>query len=98
MVQNNLVLNTFCISVVFVFLLCSFQKAASQSPDCGEYYFLLGQLYWDMGEETRNDRNKAHTHLLKASAVIIKGFVYMVGKVESGAHGSVFEKLHLPTN
>uniref|UniRef100_A0A671Y177 SKI3 subunit of superkiller complex n=1 Tax=Sparus aurata TaxID=8175 RepID=A0A671Y177_SPAAU len=44
-----------------------FLKAASQSPDCGEYYFLLGKLYWDMGEETRKDRSKAHTHLLKAA-------------------------------
>ncbi|KAF3850705.1 hypothetical protein F7725_012477 [Dissostichus mawsoni] len=43
----------------------SFLKAASQSPDCGEYYFLLGRLYWDMGEETRKDRSKTHTHLLK---------------------------------
>uniref|UniRef100_A0A8C9Y4R4 SKI3 subunit of superkiller complex n=1 Tax=Sander lucioperca TaxID=283035 RepID=A0A8C9Y4R4_SANLU len=48
-------------------LLFSFLKAASQSPDCGEYYFLLGKLYWDMGEETRKDRSKAHTHLLKAA-------------------------------
>uniref|UniRef100_A0A8C9Y4S4 SKI3 subunit of superkiller complex n=1 Tax=Sander lucioperca TaxID=283035 RepID=A0A8C9Y4S4_SANLU len=47
-------------------LLFSFLKAASQSPDCGEYYFLLGKLYWDMGEETRKDRSKAHTHLLKS--------------------------------
>uniref|UniRef100_A0A3P9C914 SKI3 subunit of superkiller complex n=1 Tax=Maylandia zebra TaxID=106582 RepID=A0A3P9C914_9CICH len=45
----------------------NFLKAASQSPDCGEYFFLLGQLYWDMGEETRKDRSKAHTHLLKAA-------------------------------
>lgn len=45
----------------------SFLKAAAQSPLCGEYYFLLGQLYWDMGEETRKDRSKAHTHLLKAA-------------------------------
>lgn len=45
----------------------SFLKAVSQSPDCGEYYFLLGRLYWDMGEETRKDRSKAHTHLLKAA-------------------------------
>uniref|UniRef100_A0A7N8XEI4 SKI3 subunit of superkiller complex n=1 Tax=Mastacembelus armatus TaxID=205130 RepID=A0A7N8XEI4_9TELE len=36
----------------------SFLKAASQSPDCGEYHFLLGRLYWDMGEETRKDRIK----------------------------------------
>lgn len=48
----------------------SFLKAASQSPDCGEYYFLLGKLYWDMGEETRKDRSKAHTLLLKVSTVI----------------------------
>lgn len=45
----------------------SFLKAVGQNPDCGEYYFLLGQLYWDMGEETRKDRSKAHTHLLKAA-------------------------------
>ncbi|XP_044225084.1 tetratricopeptide repeat protein 37 [Thunnus albacares] len=45
----------------------SFLKAAGQSSDCGEYYFLLGRLYWDMGEETRKDRGKAHTHLLKAA-------------------------------
>lgn len=45
----------------------SFLKATSQSPDCGEYYFLLGQLYWDMGEETRKDRSKTHTHLLRAA-------------------------------
>ncbi|KAM4576471.1 tetratricopeptide repeat protein 37 [Odontesthes bonariensis] len=45
----------------------SFLKAASQSPDCGECFFLLGQLYWDMGEETRKDRSKAHTHFLKAA-------------------------------
>uniref|UniRef100_A0AAQ5XSY8 Tetratricopeptide repeat domain 37 n=1 Tax=Amphiprion ocellaris TaxID=80972 RepID=A0AAQ5XSY8_AMPOC len=45
----------------------SFLKATKQRPDCGEFYFLLGQLYWDMGEETRKDRSKAHTHLLKAA-------------------------------
>ncbi|XP_041855524.1 tetratricopeptide repeat protein 37 [Melanotaenia boesemani] len=45
----------------------SFLKAASQNPDSGEYFFLLGQLYWDMGEETRKDRSKAHTHFLKAA-------------------------------
>ncbi|XP_067087344.1 superkiller complex protein 3 [Osmerus mordax] len=45
----------------------SFLQAVSQRPDCGEYYFLLGRLYWDMGEETRKDRSKAHTHLLKAA-------------------------------
>lgn len=61
-------------------LLFSFLKAASQSPDCGEYYFLLGQLYWDMGEETRKDRSKAHTHLLKVSTVIIENVKLLVGK------------------
>ncbi|KAM9392610.1 superkiller complex protein 3 [Pholidichthys leucotaenia] len=45
----------------------SFLQAASLSPNCSEYYFLLGKLYWDMGEETRKDRSKAHTHLLKAA-------------------------------
>ncbi|KAM3611589.1 uncharacterized protein V6R79_020889 [Siganus canaliculatus] len=45
----------------------SFLKATSQCPDCGEYYFLLGKLYWDMGEETRKNRSKVHTHLLKAA-------------------------------
>uniref|UniRef100_A0AAQ5XKD2 Tetratricopeptide repeat domain 37 n=1 Tax=Amphiprion ocellaris TaxID=80972 RepID=A0AAQ5XKD2_AMPOC len=43
------------------------QHQGEQRPDCGEFYFLLGQLYWDMGEETRKDRSKAHTHLLKAA-------------------------------
>lgn len=57
--------------------LFSFLNAVSQSPDSGEYYFLLGQLYWDMGEETRKDRSKAHTHLLKVSTIIIDtGNVY----------------------
>lgn len=45
----------------------NFLKAADQKPNCGEYYFFLGQLYWNMGEETRNDRSKAHTQLLKAA-------------------------------
>ncbi|KAL2091868.1 hypothetical protein ACEWY4_011666 [Coilia grayii] len=45
----------------------SFQKALSLSPESGELYFLLGRLYWLMGDETRQDRNKAHTHLLKAA-------------------------------
>uniref|UniRef100_A0A8B9JX98 Tetratricopeptide repeat domain 37 n=1 Tax=Astyanax mexicanus TaxID=7994 RepID=A0A8B9JX98_ASTMX len=44
-----------------------FLEALSQNPDSGELYFLLGQLYWNMGEETRKDRSKAHTHLLKAA-------------------------------
>ncbi|XP_062873563.1 superkiller complex protein 3 [Trichomycterus rosablanca] len=45
----------------------SFTEALSQKPDSGELYFLLGQLYWNMGEDTRKDRSKAHTHLLKAA-------------------------------
>lgn len=48
----------------------SFQKAISQSPECGEYYFLLGKLYWDMGEATRNDRSKVHTNLLKVCPIV----------------------------
>lgn len=31
---------------------------------------MLGKLYWDIGGETRKDRSKAHTHLLKVSQVI----------------------------
>ncbi|XP_048045136.1 tetratricopeptide repeat protein 37 [Megalobrama amblycephala] len=45
----------------------SFLEALSRSPDDGELYFLLGRLYWNMGEEIRRDRSKAHTHLLKAA-------------------------------
>lgn len=30
---------------------------------------MLGQLYWNMGEETRKDRSKAQTHLLKVCAL-----------------------------
>ncbi|XP_060893952.1 superkiller complex protein 3 [Labrus mixtus] len=45
----------------------SFLMATSLSPDSGEYFFLLGKLYWDMGEETRKDRTKAQTHFLKAA-------------------------------
>ncbi|XP_027001415.1 tetratricopeptide repeat protein 37 [Tachysurus fulvidraco] len=44
-----------------------FTEAVSQRPDCGELYFLLGQLYWNMGEDTRRDKSKVHTHLLKAA-------------------------------
>ncbi|XP_048838840.1 tetratricopeptide repeat protein 37 [Brienomyrus brachyistius] len=45
----------------------SFLKAVEQCPNSGEYYFLLGKLYWRMGEETRRDKRKAHNHLLKAA-------------------------------
>ncbi|KAM9446217.1 superkiller complex protein 3 [Clarias gariepinus] len=44
-----------------------FTEAVSQRPDSGELYFLLGQLYWNMGEDTRRDKSKVHTHLLKAA-------------------------------
>ncbi|KAL7839781.1 hypothetical protein SRHO_G00264390 [Serrasalmus rhombeus] len=45
----------------------SLVEALSQRSDSGELYLLLGKLYWSMGEETRRDRSKAHTHLLKAA-------------------------------
>ncbi|XP_008335039.1 tetratricopeptide repeat protein 37 isoform X1 [Cynoglossus semilaevis] len=45
----------------------SYLKAAAESPGCAEHYLLLGQLYWDMGEEIRKDRSKVHSHLLKAA-------------------------------
>lgn len=65
-----------------IFVFWSFQKAISQSPECGEYYFLLGKLYWDMGEATRNDRSKAHTHFLKVCLIgdwiIAATWVYLV--------------------
>ncbi|KAI4898342.1 hypothetical protein NFI96_024562 [Prochilodus magdalenae] len=48
----------------------SFIEALSQRPDSGELYFLLGKLYWSMGEETRIDRTKAHTHLLKVESYL----------------------------
>ncbi|KAJ8380559.1 hypothetical protein SKAU_G00013370 [Synaphobranchus kaupii] len=45
----------------------SFLEALEHRPCSGECLFLLGRLYWDMGEETRRDKSKAHTHLLKAA-------------------------------
>uniref|UniRef100_A0A3Q3MVM9 SKI3 subunit of superkiller complex n=1 Tax=Labrus bergylta TaxID=56723 RepID=A0A3Q3MVM9_9LABR len=56
-----------CKHFSFALLFFSFLMATSLSPDSGEYFFLLGKLYWDMGEETRKDRTKAHTHFLKAA-------------------------------
>lgn len=50
-------------------LFCSFTEALSQRPDSGELYFLLGQLYWNMGDDTRRDRGKVHTHLLKVMSL-----------------------------
>lgn len=58
-----------CFVQSFFGLFCSFQKAISQSPDCGESHFLLGRLYWDMGEATRRDRSKAYTHLIKVRLI-----------------------------
>uniref|UniRef100_A0A667YAC5 SKI3 subunit of superkiller complex n=1 Tax=Myripristis murdjan TaxID=586833 RepID=A0A667YAC5_9TELE len=52
---------------LFFSLIKPIVTVSSLSPNCGEYFFLLGRLYWDMGEETRRDRSKAHTHLLKAA-------------------------------
>ncbi|MBN3316771.1 TTC37 protein, partial [Atractosteus spatula] len=46
---------------------CSFQKAVELSPESGEYFLNLGLLYWRMGEDTRRDKTKAHTCLLKAA-------------------------------
>ncbi|KTF78819.1 hypothetical protein cypCar_00026243 [Cyprinus carpio] len=48
----------------------SFLEALSGSPDNGELFFLLGRLYWNLGEEMRRDRSKAHTHLLKADLML----------------------------
>ncbi|XP_064152615.1 tetratricopeptide repeat protein 37 [Anguilla rostrata] len=45
----------------------SFLKALELKPSSGECLFLLGRLYWDMGEETRRDKGKAHIHLMKAA-------------------------------
>uniref|UniRef100_A0AAV2MRH5 N-sulphoglucosamine sulphohydrolase C-terminal domain-containing protein n=1 Tax=Knipowitschia caucasica TaxID=637954 RepID=A0AAV2MRH5_KNICA len=47
----------------------SFLEAAEKNPESGEYHFLLGELYWNMGVETRIDRSKAHTLLLKLIGV-----------------------------
>uniref|UniRef100_A0A8C7CBH3 SKI3 subunit of superkiller complex n=1 Tax=Oncorhynchus kisutch TaxID=8019 RepID=A0A8C7CBH3_ONCKI len=55
------------VTLTYLFSNLSLLQAAAQSPACGEYYFVLGRLYWDMGEESRRDRSKAHTHLLKAA-------------------------------
>lgn len=53
---------------------CSFTEAVSQRPDSGELYFLLGQLYWNMGEDTRRDKSKVHTHLLKVISLLLCPF------------------------
>ncbi|MFT7813636.1 tetratricopeptide repeat protein 37 isoform X1 [Arapaima gigas] len=45
----------------------SFLKAVELCPSCWEYFFLLGRLYWHMGEESQRDKSKAQTHLLKAA-------------------------------
>lgn len=51
----------------------SFLQATKQTPDSGEYFFFLGKLYWDMGSETRKDRSKTHTHLLKVGMITLDG-------------------------
>uniref|UniRef100_A0A3Q2QUL0 SKI3 subunit of superkiller complex n=1 Tax=Fundulus heteroclitus TaxID=8078 RepID=A0A3Q2QUL0_FUNHE len=63
----------------------SFLQAAKESPDSGEYFFFLGKLYWDMGSETRKDRSKTHTHLLKDSHRNEKAFQLNSEDAESGA-------------
>ncbi|XP_059825283.1 superkiller complex protein 3 [Hypanus sabinus] len=45
----------------------SFRKALKIKADCGDYYFYLGLTFWFMGEETRKDKTKTATHLLKAA-------------------------------
>ncbi|XP_051875382.1 tetratricopeptide repeat protein 37 [Pristis pectinata] len=45
----------------------SFRKALKIKADSGEYYYYLGLTYWFMGEETRKDKTKTATHLLKAA-------------------------------
>lgn len=59
------------LSYIYLLLSCSFTEAVSQRPDSGELYFLLGQLYWNMGEETRRDKSKVHTHLLKVISLVL---------------------------
>lgn len=60
------------ISTHTVYLLsCSFTDAVTQRPDSGELYFLLGQLYWNMGDDARRDRSKVHTHLLKVTFLVL---------------------------
>uniref|UniRef100_A0A8C4S6I3 SKI3 subunit of superkiller complex n=1 Tax=Erpetoichthys calabaricus TaxID=27687 RepID=A0A8C4S6I3_ERPCA len=44
-----------------------FQKAIQLDPSSGNYHYFLGMVYWYMGEETRRDKTKAQTHLLKAA-------------------------------
>lgn len=58
---------------------CSFTEAVSQRPDSGELYFLLGQLYWNMGEDARRDKSKVHTHLLKVIASFLYALDFALG-------------------
>lgn len=57
-------------SHLHVYPCCSLTEAVSQRPDSGELYFLLGQLYWNMGDDTRRDRAKVHTHMLKVMFLV----------------------------
>ncbi|KAG2466535.1 TTC37 protein, partial [Polypterus senegalus] len=43
------------------------KKAIQLDPSSGNYHYCLGMVYWYMGEETRRDKTKAQTNLLKAA-------------------------------
>uniref|UniRef100_A0A4W3JP45 SKI3 subunit of superkiller complex n=1 Tax=Callorhinchus milii TaxID=7868 RepID=A0A4W3JP45_CALMI len=62
LIKKALEVSSFLIDLFF-----NFQKAVKIKGDCGEYYYYLGQTYWSMGEETRKDKTKTVTHLLKAA-------------------------------
>ncbi|XP_051028561.1 LOW QUALITY PROTEIN: SKI3 subunit of superkiller complex protein [Acomys russatus] len=44
-----------------------FQRALEKDAEVAEYHYQLGLTYWLMGEETRKDKGKALSHLLKAA-------------------------------
>ncbi|XP_066273178.1 tetratricopeptide repeat protein 37-like [Branchiostoma lanceolatum] len=43
------------------------KKSLELNPDVALYHFWLGQLYWTMGEESKKDKSKCMTSLLKAA-------------------------------
>ncbi|XP_035667182.1 tetratricopeptide repeat protein 37-like isoform X1 [Branchiostoma floridae] len=43
------------------------KKAVELDSEVALYHFLLGQLYWIMGDETKKDKSKCMTSLLKAA-------------------------------
>lgn len=73
-----------CNVTVYNCIIHSYLKAAAESPGCAEHYLLLGQLYWDMGEEIRKDRSKVHSHLLKVG-VCAKNVVFGLTKFKKDA-------------